>query len=171
MISNHKNIFLLCLLSFVLYGGALFSPHFAQAEEKASSGSIADVMASSSPSMPNYFSETHPLLHLTPDKSEILHLDAEAASIVIGNPAHVNVLLDTPKTLIVVPRAEGASHFTVIGKDGNTLMQRHVVVGGSKENYVRIRRSCANAANSSNCRATSVYFCPDMCHEVSENTQ
>lgn len=110
---------------------------------------------------------THPIMNLSQDKSEMITLKQDAASVIVGNPNHVSVLLDTPRTLVVVPRVAGASHFTVIGKDGSTLMQRHIIVGGPKEKYVRIRRSCG--ANDRDCQATSTYFCPDVCHEVSEN--
>lgn len=113
--------------------------------------------------------QTHPILRLSQDKSEMITLDQPAASVVVGNPNHVSVLLDTPDTLIVVPRAPGASHFSVIGEDGAILMQRHVIVGGAKEQYVRIRRSCR--PTDRDCQPTSVYFCPDTCHEVQENTQ
>lgn len=112
---------------------------------------------------------THPILRLTQDKSEMVKLDKPAASVVVGNPNHVSVLLDTPDTLVVVPRAPGASHFTVIAEDGSVLMQRHVIVGAAKEQYVRIRRSCG--PRDAGCQPTSVYFCPDTCHEVQENTQ
>lgn len=111
--------------------------------------------------------ETHPILRISQDKSEMIKLEREAASVIVGNPAHISVLLDTPDTLVVVPRGAGASHFSVIGKDGSLIMQRHVIVGGPKEQYIRIRRSCAG--NTAGCQATSVYFCPDMCHEVREN--
>ncbi len=146
-----------------------FAP--ASAEEIASSGSVMDVIGAPAIVEDASFNETHPILRLTPDKSEIVHLDAEAASVIVGNPNHINVMLDTSRTLVVVPRQEGASHFTVIGKDGSVLMQRHAIVASPKENYVRIRRSCANSGRGSSCQETSVYFCPDMCHEVSENTQ
>lgn len=113
-----------------------------------------------------------PVMRLTPDKSEMIELSQEAASVVVGNPTHINVVLDTPTKIIVVPRASGSSHFSVIGRDGNIIMQRHAVVGAPKtqgENkYVRIRRSCGASSNS-NCQETSVYFCPDSCHEVQEN--
>ena len=112
---------------------------------------------------------THPIMRLTQDKSEMVKLDQEAASVIVGNPNHVSVLLDTPDTLVIVPRTAGASHFTVLGKDGSILMQRHVIVGAPKEQYIRIRRSCS--PDDRGCRPTSVYFCPDMCHEVIENTQ
>jgi len=112
----------------------------------------------------------YPILNMTQDKSEMITLKNEAASVVVGNPNHISVFLDTPNTLIVVPRKAGASHFSVIGKDGNIIMQRHVVVGAAKENYVRIRRSC-NANSGANCQKTSTYFCPGTCHEVQENIQ
>lgn len=110
---------------------------------------------------------THPVLYITQDKSEMIKLNQEAASVIVGNPTHISVLLDTPNTLVVVPRAAGASHFSVIGKDGSVVMERHVVVGAPKEQYVRIRRSCAG--DSRNCQATSTYFCPDSCYEVRED--
>ncbi len=127
-----------------------------------------------SPKTSNTFHDnTHPVLKITPDKSEMITLADEAASVIVGNPNHISVLLDTPTTLVVVPRNIGASHFSVIGKNGDVLMQRHVIVGvaptASDEQYVRIRRSCA--ADDRDCQPTSVYFCPDMCHEVQENTQ
>jgi Flp pilus assembly secretin CpaC len=108
---------------------------------------------------------THPVLNMMPDKSELIRLPEEAASVAVGNPNHINVMLDTPDTLIVVPRTVGASHFSVIGESGKLIMQRHVVVGAPQEQYVRVRRSC-NANSGRDCRETSVYFCPNMCHEV-----
>lgn len=108
---------------------------------------------------------SHPPLRLTPDKSELVRLDREAASVVVGNPAHISVLIDNPKLAVVVPRQPGATYFTVLDKDGNVIMQRHVIVASPKKNYVRVRRSCT-AGTDKDCRPTSVYFCPDMCHEI-----
>jgi Flp pilus assembly secretin CpaC len=109
-------------------------------------------------------SETHPSLNLSPDKSELVRLDREASSVIIGNSSHVAVVLDTPRLAVVIPRSPGATYFTVLDKDGNVIMQRHVIVAAPKKNYVRVRRSCSGDA--ANCQATSVYFCPDMCHEI-----
>lgn len=110
--------------------------------------------------------ETHPTLNINPDKSELVRLDREASSVIVGNPNHITVLLDSPRLAVVIPRTPGATYFSVLDKDGNVIMQRHVVVAAPKKNYVRVRRSCTNAAQGSNCRPTSVYFCPDMCHEI-----
>ncbi len=111
---------------------------------------------------------THPMLRLTPDKSDIVRLDRNAVSVIVGNPQHLSVVLDSPKTLVLIPRGAGATYFTVLDDKGEVVMQRHVVVASPKKNYVRIRRSCANdtGRGRSDCQPTSVYFCPDICHEV-----
>jgi hypothetical protein len=109
--------------------------------------------------------ETHPILNLTPDKSLIVRLDRPAASVIVGNEAHISVLIDTPTTLVVVPRMPGASYFTVMDAERRTVMKRHVVVGPAGQ-YVRVRRSCATATG--NCEHTSTFYCPDgMCHPIS----
>ncbi len=113
--------------------------------------------------------ETHPPLRLTPDRSELVRVKKPIASIVIGNPEHANILMDSPNLLVVVPRTPGATFFTALDGDGNVVMQRHVIVAGPKKNYVRIRRSCANASGS--CQETSVFYCPDMCHEIGVSSE
>lgn len=111
---------------------------------------------------------THPAIRLTPDKSEMISLDQNARSVVVGNEAHVSVLMDSPSRLILVPRVPGATFFTVIGENGKVIMQRHAIVAAPTEKYVRVRRSCINAA--AGCEETSVYYCPGMCHDVQIQT-
>lgn len=108
---------------------------------------------------------THPPLRVTPDKSELVRLDQEAGTIIVGNPLHISIFADSSQRLVLVPRAPGATFFTVLNKDGEVIMQRHVIVAApEKEKYVRIRRSCATAGDD--CQQTQVYYCPDMCHEI-----
>lgn len=105
---------------------------------------------------------THPPLRMTPDRSEIIDLDKNIGSVVIGNANHLNLLVDSPQRIIAVPRQAGASFFAVLDEDGNMMMQRHVIVASPKEKYVRIRRVC----DDGECEPTSVYYCPDMCHQI-----
>ncbi|MBI2233564.1 MAG: pilus assembly protein N-terminal domain-containing protein, partial [Micavibrio aeruginosavorus] len=86
--------------------------------------------------------DTHPALRLTPDKSELLQMDNDVASVVIGNPDHLGVLMDNTRLLILLPRKPGATYLTLLDVDGKVLMQRHVLVASPKSDYVRIRRSC-----------------------------
>lgn len=108
---------------------------------------------------------SHPLIRLTPDKLQLVELDKEAVSVFVGNPDHLNVLLDTPKTLVLVPRQPGSTYFQVLDAEGNTIYARHAIVASPEKNYVRIRKSCALGGDTA-CEEYKVFFCPDMCHEV-----
>lgn len=113
--------------------------------------------------------ETHPMIRLTPDKPQIVHLDSDARSIIVGNQQHLNAVLDSTRSMVLVPRDPGATHITVIGNDGNIIMQRYVIIAGPAEKYIRVRRNCApvnGASVSGACAQTTVYYCPDMCHET-----
>jgi hypothetical protein len=116
--------------------------------------------------------ETHPMIRLTPDKPQIVHLDSDARSIIVGNQQHLNAVLDSTRSMILIPRDPGATHITVIGKDGSIIMERYVIVAGPAEKYIRIRRNCAPVAGATGggsggaCAQTTVYYCPDMCHET-----
>ena len=111
--------------------------------------------------------DTHPMMRLTPEKSEIISLDTDVKSLIIGNPLHLNVIMDTTKRLVLVPRSPGATSFTALDDAGKVIMQRHVIVNGPEDKYVRIRRSCGVAAPAGNCQDMSIYYCPDgVCHPV-----
>jgi hypothetical protein len=159
----HKALFRITILNFILaiaFVIILVMPAFAQ------SAAGVDIIPAEKAKEQGYVlsdTPTHPALRMTPDKSEIIKLDQKAGSIIIGNPNHINILADSSTQLIIVPRAPGASYFTVLDEKGNILMQRHVIVSSPKEQYVRVRRSC-NSGGS--CLVNSVYFCPDMCHEI-----
>ncbi|MBI4031298.1 MAG: pilus assembly protein N-terminal domain-containing protein [Proteobacteria bacterium] len=118
--------------------------------------------------------DTHPMMRLTPEKSEIVNLDADVKSLIVGNPMHLNIIMDNTRRLVLIPRTPGATHFTALDDTGKVVMQRHVIVSGPNEKFVRIRRSCA-MAQGGNCEDTSMYYCPGgMCHPVAvidANTQ
>lgn len=141
-----------------------FSAH---AEE---SGNVVDIISAKSPEAEavDEGAHTHPPIRLTPDKSEIVTLSREAASIIVGNPNHLGVMADSSRRLVLVPRAPGASFFTVLDKEGGVIMQRHAIIASPKKKYVRVRRACA-ASTDENCQETRVFYCPDMCHEIVMN--
>lgn len=111
---------------------------------------------------------THPTLEITPDKSEIVRLDADAASVIVGNPATISVLAENSKTLVIVPKTPGATYLAVLDNQGNVIMQRHVIVAKPQGKYIRIRKTCSPGDRS--CQSTAVFYCPDMCHEINMNT-
>ena len=154
--------FLFYVFSVLLATGSLL-PQPAFAQTAASRPLPADVAAA-----PEYkvapLQTTYPMLRLSPDKPEIIRLDADARSVLVGNPAHLNAVLDNTRTIVLVPRDPGATYFTVIGHDGSVIMERYVIVAGPAHKYIRIRRACPPGATG--CNATSVYYCPDLCYET-----
>jgi len=104
-------------------------------------------------------------LRLTPDRAQTLQLDQDAVSVVVTNPAHASVLLDTPRTLVIMPRTPGSTSFTVLDGKGGIVLQKTVIVATAAEaNYVRIRRMCS--PNDNTCVPAAYYYCPDGCYEV-----
>lgn len=104
-------------------------------------------------------------LRLTPDRAQTLQLDKDAVSVVVTNPTHASVLLDTPRTLIIMPRTPGSTSFTVLDGKGGIVLQKSIIVATAAEaNYVRIRRMCG--PNDNTCVPAAYYYCPDGCYEV-----
>lgn len=104
-------------------------------------------------------------IHIAPDKPEILRLSEDAASVVVGSPKYASVTMDNPRTLLIMPRAEGATALTVLNGEGQIVMEKRIIVGAPKEKYVRIRRACNPTAPG--CRSSQIYYCPDGCSDIS----
>jgi hypothetical protein len=104
-------------------------------------------------------------IRVAPNQSEIIKLERDAVSIVVTNPEHARVLLDNPRTLIIVPNLPGATSFKVMDHAGDVIFERDIIVSQPKRDYMRIRRLCANGESSCT-QNQAVYYCPDGCYEV-----
>ncbi|HCS23091.1 MAG TPA: pilus assembly protein N-terminal domain-containing protein [Alphaproteobacteria bacterium] len=106
-------------------------------------------------------------IRLTPDRTKILRLRENAASVIVANPAHATVSLDSPRLLILMPREPGTTSFTVLNAAGKVLLERNIIVSGAQPQYVRVRRVCGN---DNACQSSSYHYCPDGCFEVTPVT-
>jgi hypothetical protein len=52
----------------------------------------------------------------------------------------------------------------ILNREGKTILNKHVLVGGSKAGFKRITRVCA-AGKSTDCKPVTAYYCPDKCYE------
>ena len=77
---------------------------------------------------------SYPAIRLTPDKSEIIRLPRDATTVLVGNPNHLSILAESSTMLVLIPKAPGASHFTVLDINGDIIMQRHAIISIPKEN-------------------------------------
>jgi hypothetical protein len=105
-------------------------------------------------------------LRLTMDQNRLVHLDQDAASVIVANPGHVTVSLDNPRLLIVTPHEAGATSMIVLDADGKTILEQDIIVSNMQPKYVRIKRMCAGGDSS--CVEKSYTYCPDGdgCYEV-----
>ena len=104
-------------------------------------------------------------IRLTPDRTKILRLRESAASVIVANPNHAAVTLDSPRLLILMPREPGTTSFTVLDAHGKVLLERNIIVTASAQpQYVRVRRVCGS--NAQDCQPANYYYCPDGCFEV-----
>lgn len=106
-----------------------------------------------------------PVIRLTPDKIEVLKLDQNAVNVVVGNNKHLMAVMETPRQVMLIPRAPGATFLQVLNIKGETILARSIIVAAPKTDYIRIRRSCAGK-KVDDCQQFSVFYCPDMCHEI-----
>lgn len=106
-----------------------------------------------------------PPIRISPDKPEVIELDRDAVNVIVGSDETLRAVPDTNRSIILIPKKPGATFFKATDADGNIIMQRHVIIGGTQNNYIRIRRACINGDDG--CKSYSVYYCPDTCHEVS----
>lgn len=105
-------------------------------------------------------------LRISPDKPEVIQLDRDAVNVLVGSDETLRAVPDTNRSIILIPKKPGATFFKAIDADGKIIMQRHVIVGSAERvnKYVRIRRACAQ--DDKGCQEFSMYYCPDVCHEV-----
>lgn len=109
--------------------------------------------------------KSNDVIRVSMGQSRTITLNEDAASIIVANPAHATVYLDNPRTLIVMPRAAGATNFVVMDRNGKAILDQPIVVNDSDNNkYVRVTRICGSTPN---CQPSSTYFCPDNCVPVS----
>ncbi len=104
-------------------------------------------------------------LRLTSNKNAFIKLDRDAHSVIVNNPDHASVMLDTPRLLIVVPHKPGTTSFTVLDRGGDTIIQKDIIITNVQKKYVRIRRMCND--QDPTCVPSAYYYCPDGCYEVS----
>jgi Flp pilus assembly secretin CpaC len=107
------------------------------------------------------------IIRLAPGKAKTIALERNAASIIVANPAHASVYLDNPRLAVIVPRAPGATGFTVLDSEGGTVLDQQIVVGEAEDAaYVRITRMCGSGQGAASCQSVSMYYCPDNCVSV-----
>lgn len=104
-------------------------------------------------------------IRITADRPAIVQLDRNASSVIVGNPAHATAALDSATTLIINPVQPGATSLIVLDSEGQTILEKQLLINAPQASYMRINRICS-ASTRDTCRQTSVYYCQQGCHEI-----
>lgn len=104
------------------------------------------------------------VIEMVTDRPMVLKVDKDVSNILIGNDLYLNILPDSRRTLILMPVQPGATFFRAIDSDGNTIIEKRVIVAAKKRNYIRVKQACSE--DDELCSFQSIYYCPDMCHTV-----
>lgn len=102
---------------------------------------------------------------ISADSPALIRLERDAASVIIGNPAHAVASVESPRLILVNPVAPGATALIILDDKGEAILDQKIIVNAAREGYVRINRVCA-ASDAEGCAPTSVYYCPDTCHPM-----
>jgi hypothetical protein len=102
-------------------------------------------------------------IRLNPEGPAVIKLEQDAASVIVGNPTHASAILENPRLIMLMPQIPGATKLMVLDKSGRAILNRHVLVGGGKAQYMRINKICSTSQNP-NCLPVAMYYCPDRCY-------
>jgi len=107
-------------------------------------------------------------IRLSPDGPAVINLDRDAGTVIVGNPNHATAVMENPRMIMLMPGAPGATKIIALDREGKSILNRHVLVGSGKKDFMRINRVCALGGDG--CMPQSVYYCPDKCYETTVNT-
>lgn len=82
------------------------------------------------------------------DQARVLKIDRPAETVIIGNPAIVDVTVHDAETLVLTGRSYGITNLVILDAQGATVVDEAVIVHGSEEGTVRIYRQSQRATFS-----------------------
>lgn len=96
-------------------------------------------------------------LDISPDSPRIVQLSEDASSVIIGNPEHASVAMDNPRLLLITAKRPGMTGLTVLGKNGQVILQENLIINGPTQNFIRIKNACINGGDG--CQPTRMFHC------------
>ncbi|MBL4599987.1 MAG: pilus assembly protein N-terminal domain-containing protein [Rhizobiaceae bacterium] len=77
---------------------------------------------------------------VTVDRAKVFRISRAASTIIVGNPAIVDVTIEDEKTLVLTGRSFGVTNLIILDLEGNPVIDQTVIVRGHETNTVRIYR-------------------------------
>ncbi|MFK5979592.1 MAG: pilus assembly protein N-terminal domain-containing protein [Rhizobiaceae bacterium] len=77
---------------------------------------------------------------VTVDRAKLFRVSRPAATVIVGNPAIVDAVIEDAKTLILTGRSFGVTNLIILDASGNPIVDKTVLVRGHETGTVRIYR-------------------------------
>ncbi|MEX6508882.1 pilus assembly protein N-terminal domain-containing protein [Jiella sp. M17.18] len=83
------------------------------------------------------------ILGIAVDHARILKIDQPAATVIIGNPAIVDVDVLSADRLVLTGKSYGITNVVILDKDGNPILDEQVAVQTFEDKTVRVYRQAS----------------------------
>ncbi|PCI02770.1 MAG: pilus assembly protein CpaC [Hyphomicrobiales bacterium] len=77
---------------------------------------------------------------VTVDRAKIFRVSRPASTIIIGNPAIVDAVIEDAKTLILTGRSFGVTNLIILDVNGDPIVDKTILVRGHEIGTIRIYR-------------------------------
>jgi Flp pilus assembly secretin CpaC len=80
------------------------------------------------------------MLDVKTDQARVVKIDRAAETVIIGNPAIVDVTVHDAETLVLTGRSYGVTNLVVLDGEGKPIIDEQVIVTSSEAGTVRVFR-------------------------------
>ncbi|NDW04405.1 pilus assembly protein N-terminal domain-containing protein [Jiella pacifica] len=87
------------------------------------------------------------------DQAKVIELEKPAGTVIVGNPAIVDVQVLSSSRLVLTGKSSGITNVVILGEDGEAFIDEQVSVQTFEENTVRVYRQASR----------STYACTPKC--------
>ena len=87
------------------------------------------------------------------DQAKVIELEKPAATVIVGNPAIVDVQVLSSNRLVLTGKSSGITNVVILGEDGEAFVDEQVSVQTFEDNTVRVYRQASR----------STYACTPKC--------
>lgn len=77
---------------------------------------------------------------VTVDRAKLFRVSRPASTVIVGNPAIVDAVIEDAKTLILTGRSFGVTNLIILDTDGEPIVDKTILVRGHETGTVRIYR-------------------------------
>ncbi|WAP67172.1 pilus assembly protein N-terminal domain-containing protein [Jiella pelagia] len=84
-------------------------------------------------------------LNVEMDQAKVIELEKAAATVIVGNPAIVDVQVLSPSRLVLTGKSSGITNMVILDENGDAFIDEQVSVQTFEDNTVRVYRQASRS--------------------------